>query len=176
MRADPKPSPSGPVNPWYRERWPWLLFAGPALAVVAGFVTLWLAVASDDGVIADDYYRRGLLINRELERTRKAEMMGLGAVLDVAANGTLRLDLVGVQSGAPAPPRLRVRFAHATRAGFDRAATLARGPDGHYVASIAPLPPGRWLIGVETDEWRLPTVEAGAASGEVRFGTARGAR
>lgn len=176
MRADPSPSPSGPANPWYRERWPWLLFAGPALAVVAGFVTLWLAVASDDGVIADDYYRRGLLINRELERTRRAEAMQLGAVLDVAVDGALRLHLVGVQSGAMGPPVLRVRFAHATRAGFDRTATLSRAPDGRYAASIAPLPPGRWLITVETDEWRLPTVEAGVASGEVRFGTARGAQ
>ena len=52
----------GPVA-WYRERWPWLLIAGPAIVVLASFTTLWLAAASDDGVIADDYYKRGLLIN-----------------------------------------------------------------------------------------------------------------
>ena len=38
--------------PWYRQRWPWLLFAGPAIVVVASFATLWLAASSDDGVIA----------------------------------------------------------------------------------------------------------------------------
>ena len=58
--------------PWYRQRWPWLLFAGPAIVVVASFATLWLAASSDDGVIADDYYKRGLLINREIDRTARA--------------------------------------------------------------------------------------------------------
>ena len=51
-----------------RERWPWLLMAGPAIVVVAGFVTLYIAVSTDDGVIAEDYYKRGLLINRALAR------------------------------------------------------------------------------------------------------------
>src|SRR5438445_13811443 len=44
--------------PWYRQRWPWLLFARPAIVVVASFATLWLAASSDDGVIADDCLRR----------------------------------------------------------------------------------------------------------------------
>jgi hypothetical protein len=168
-------APPGPAQPWYRERWPWVLFAIPAVAVVAGLVTLWLAVASDDGVIADDYYRRGLLINQQLDRVRRAGTMGLGAVLDVTAGGALRLRLVGQADGVAGPAQLRVRFAHATRAGLDRTAVLARAPDGGYGAAMAPLPPGRWLVTVETDEWRLPTLEAGAASGELRFGTARGA-
>lgn len=168
-------APPEAARPWYRERWPWVLFAIPALAVVAGLVTLWLAVASDDGVIADDYYRRGLLINQQLDRVGRAETMGLGAVLDVTATGAMRLRLVGPEGAVTEPAQLRVRFAHATRAGLDRAAVLTREPDGGYVATIVPLPPGRWLVSVETDEWRLPTLEAGAISGELRFGTARGA-
>lgn len=43
-------------SPWYREPWPWLLMAGPAVVVVAGFVTLWLAFNSDDGLVADDHH------------------------------------------------------------------------------------------------------------------------
>ena len=62
--------------PWYRQRWPWLLIAGPAIVVVASLVTAWLAASTDDGVIADDYYKRGLLINQELERTRAARPCG----------------------------------------------------------------------------------------------------
>ncbi len=164
------------VTPWYRQRWPWLLIAGPAIVVVAAIVTLLLAVASDDGVIADDYYKRGLVINKELERTRKAEAMHLGAVLDVAGDGALRLALAGFESGVAGPPAVRVKFAHATRAGFDRMATLAQGPDGNYAGNITPLPPGRWLITVETDDWRMPMAEAGVTSGEVRLGAARIAR
>jgi hypothetical protein len=42
-----------PPRPWYREPRPWILMAGPAAAVVAGAVTLWLALASADGIVAD---------------------------------------------------------------------------------------------------------------------------
>ena len=38
---------------WYQDRWPWFLIAGPALVVVASFVTLGLAIKSNDGVVAD---------------------------------------------------------------------------------------------------------------------------
>jgi hypothetical protein len=57
---------------WYRQRWPWLLIAGPALVVVASIATAWLAVKSDDGLVTDNYYKRGLLINRTLEAARPA--------------------------------------------------------------------------------------------------------
>lgn len=176
MRLDPVPPVSRAEHPWYREPWPWALLAGPAIVVVAAMVTLWLAVTSDDGVVADDYYKRGLVINQELERARKAEAMRIGAVLEVTAAGTLRLGLTGFDGDAAGPAAVRVKFAHATRAGLDRTVTLTRGPEGRYVGNVAPLPPGRWLIAVETDDWRLPAVEAGAAAGEIGLGAARAAR
>ena len=58
--------------PWYREPWPWLLMAGPALVVVAGLTTAWIAVTHEDGLVADDYYKRGLAINQELRRDSAA--------------------------------------------------------------------------------------------------------
>ena len=32
---------------WYRHPWPWLLMAGPAIVVVAGLYTLFLAVSAN---------------------------------------------------------------------------------------------------------------------------------
>src|SRR2546429_2682579 len=52
--------------PWYRQRWPWLLVAGPSLVVVASLASAWIAVKSDDGVVAEDYYRQGPLSKPEL--------------------------------------------------------------------------------------------------------------
>jgi hypothetical protein len=176
MHVDVVQPPVRRPRPWYREVWPWALMAGPAIVVVAAMVTVWLAVATDDGVIADDYYRRGLVINQELQRVRRAEAMHLGAVLDVAASGALRLRLEALPAGAAAPPWIDVKFTHATRAGLDQAARLPRGEDGTYTGRIAPAPPGRWLVSVEADDWRLPTVEAQTVAGEVRLGTARGGR
>ena len=46
--------------PWYKERWTWLLMLMPATAIVAGFITLWLAITSFDGLVADDYYKQAI--------------------------------------------------------------------------------------------------------------------
>ncbi len=161
-----------PAKPWYRDRWPWLLMAGPAIVVVAGIATAWLAWSTDDGVVADDYYKRGLIINRQLERSRHGETLGLGAVLEITPEGAVRLRLSGLADAA-APANLRAMLANATRAGGDRLVTLERGADGIYAGRMAPLPAGRWRVSVETDAWRLPTAEANGAVREVRLGTAR---
>jgi hypothetical protein len=148
------------ARPWYRHRWPWLLMLGPALVVVAGAVTTWLAVRSDDGLVADDYYRRGLAINRQIERGARAGALGLAATVDVAADGHVRVQLASTAADAATrPAAVRVVVAHPTRSGDDARATLVRTPDGSYAGRMAPLARGRWQLFVETDEWRLPAVE-----------------
>jgi len=57
------PSPSS--TPWWRYGHVWLLIAGPAAVVVAGFVTLVIAVRGADPLVASDYYRRGLALSRQ---------------------------------------------------------------------------------------------------------------
>jgi hypothetical protein len=163
---------TAPAKPWYRDRWPWLLMAGPVIVVVAGFVTAWLAWSTDDGVVADDYYKRGLVINKHIERSERSAALGIGAVLEITPEGAVRVRLSG-PADASAPANVRATMTNATRAGSDRVATLDRGADGVYTGRMAPLPPGRWLVSVETDAWRLPTVEAGGAVSEVRLGRAR---
>jgi hypothetical protein len=139
------------ARPWYREPWPWLLMAAPAAAVVAGAVTLWLALGSADGLVAEDYYKRGLAINRDLRREELARARGIEA--SVALEGArLRVRLVG-----PGPAALRARLVHATRAGHDLQLTLARAKSGDYEAALPPLPAGRWQIVLEDParEWRI---------------------
>jgi uncharacterized protein len=46
--------------PWWKFGHVWLVIAGPALVVVAGFVTLYLALRFPDPVITEDAYRQGL--------------------------------------------------------------------------------------------------------------------
>ena len=55
-----------PCPPWWRHGHVWLLIAGPATVIVAGFVTLYLAVRQPDPLVAEDYYRRGIEINKTL--------------------------------------------------------------------------------------------------------------
>lgn len=158
-----------PARPWYREPWPWLLMAGPAIVVVAALVTAYLAVSSDDGVVAEDYYKRGLVINRVLEREQRAAALGLGAVVAIADDGAVRADLRW-QADAAAPVAITLKLSHATRAGLDRRATLTRGADGAYYGTLGPPPAGRWLVTLETDAWRLPTVEIAGRPQRIRLG------
>jgi uncharacterized protein len=114
----------------------------------------------------DDYYKRGLGINRTLERAERASALGLVAVIDVDADGAARVALSStVLDLAAVPATVRLTLLHPTRAGADRRVDLARGPDGRYRGRVDALPPGRWRIGVEADDWRLPTVEI---EGELR--------
>ena len=69
------------ARPWYREPWPWILMAGPAAVIVAGAVTIWLAVSSSDGLVADDYYKRGLAIDQEIRRDQAVLDLGITAVI-----------------------------------------------------------------------------------------------
>lgn len=53
--------------PWWKFGHVWLVLAGPAVVVVAGFVTLWLAIRTPDPVVTPDYYRKGIEINKTLQ-------------------------------------------------------------------------------------------------------------
>lgn len=63
--------------PWWKHGHVWLLIAGPATVVVAGFVTAWIAVKSPDPVVEADYYRRGIEINKTLAARDKANLPAL---------------------------------------------------------------------------------------------------
>ena len=163
-------APSRTHLPWYRQPWPWLLMAGPGIVVVASLYSGWLALTTDDGVVVDDYYKRGLSINNRLERVDRAAMLQLGAVVDVSPNGEIRLALESSSTDPQAMPAVvRVFITHPTRPGMDRVAELVRGADGKYGGRTAPMSSGHWLVALETDAWRLPVVEAmSEPSGELR--------
>ena len=142
------------TKPWYREPWPWALIAGPAAVLVAGGVTIWLAVSSNDGLVADDYYRRGLAINQVLVRDREAARLGFRARLGVTETGAVEVALTG---GQVVPPALTLRLVHPTRAGEDRLVPLARVAPGLFRSQGGVAPGGRRnaVLEDEAGTWRL---------------------
>ena len=60
-------SPLDSTAPWWKFGHVWLVVAGPAVVVVASFVTLYLAVTRPDPLVTEDYYRKGIEINKTLE-------------------------------------------------------------------------------------------------------------
>lgn len=141
--------------PWYREPWPWLLMAGPALVVVAGVITTYLALVSNDGMVADDYYKRGLAINQTLSRDAAAQRLNTRARVEFAADfGRVE---VALTSDAPVADALILRLAHPGRPALDRKLLLTREGEGRYVASLPALTNGRWRVTLEDrdERWRL---------------------
>jgi hypothetical protein len=54
-------------QPWWKFGHVWMILAGPLVVVVAGFVTLYLAMRTPDPVVTEDYYRKGIELNKTLE-------------------------------------------------------------------------------------------------------------
>ena len=139
------------MNPWYRDRWPWILMSGPAAVIVAGAVTSWIAFSTWDGLVADDYYKRGLGINAVLKREQAAAQRGIKARVE-RSDGQVSVQLRGAE-----PPAVFLNLAHATRAGNDVRLRLERKADGSYRAALQPLTPGHWRAVVDDPrgEWRV---------------------
>jgi hypothetical protein len=137
------------AKPWYREPWPWILMSGPATVVVAGLVTAWLAVRSDDGLVADDYYKQGLAINRVLSRSEAAARRGIRAELRLTGS-RVRVLLSEAGSGP-----LTLQLAHPTRAGMDQRLELIMVAPGVYEGLLQSIQPGRWHVVLERSGWRL---------------------
>jgi hypothetical protein len=143
-------------RPWYRQPLVWMLIAVPASSVVFGIVMLVLAVSSDDGLVVDDYYRRGLEINRDLARDRAAARLGLSAGVRFEPRDQLvRVDVSARDSGALLPDRLTLRLVHPTRSGLDRLVELSNSGSGRYSGHVGRLEAGDWHLHLETDSWRI---------------------
>ncbi len=143
------------ARPWYREPWPWILAAGPFIVIVAGVYTAWLAIISNDGLVTDDYYRKGLAANQTIAQSERAVKSGLRAGVRISME-TLSVRLQASDPGFVMPPTLHLMISHPTRAGLDQSRVLLR--NGETYSGEVRLPAaGHWLLLVEDDSktWRL---------------------
>lgn len=153
--------PGRAAKRWYHEPWPWFLMAAPIASVVGGVAMLFVSLASNDGLVAEDYYKQGLAINQTLTRERTAAAGHYRAhVLFTPALDRTRVTL----TGDAVPSALVMRLSHPTRAGFDRVVTLLRTGEATYEADLRGIAAGRWNVALEDErstwrlsgEWRAP--------------------
>lgn len=126
--------------------------AGPGIVVVASFITAYLAVKSDDGLVADDYYKQGLAINRTLNRESQARSLGISAKATFSSDRVV----IDLKSSVDLPSGIRLTLAHPTRAGMDQS-VLLHGIGGRYQGALADLVAGHWLVVIadEANTWRI---------------------
>ncbi|HMW16359.1 MAG TPA: FixH family protein [Accumulibacter sp.] len=142
--------------PWYREPWPWLLMLGPLVVVVAGLYTAYLAVISNDGLVADDYYKQGLEVNQQSMRDRRAAELGIEAQLVVNGNGDRLRVYLRADPTTSLPNELILRLNHPTQPGLDQRVTLTADGGGVFSGRLTPFSGRRHLIIEDTQkQWRL---------------------
>jgi hypothetical protein len=150
-----------------REPWPWLLAAGPALVVVASLVTAWLAVSRNDALVAADYYKLGLTINRRLPAA-PAPAREPAATIAIAADGAV---LVRLEPAAEST-QLRLRLLRPGEPGGMETLRLAAAGDGRWIGTLRDVAPGLRVVTLESAAWRLPVTVVDRVPAEIRIGFA----
>jgi hypothetical protein len=142
--------------PWYRQGWPWFLILLPLTVVIACFVTLYLALSTDEALVRDDYYKEGLAINQRLEAEANARARGIEAQLRYDA-ATLAIEL---QIAAAPAPELTLTIVHPTDDERDQAVVLQAAGNGLYRGKVGAALDGKRYILLEHEDgpqgaWRL---------------------
>lgn len=143
------------IRPWYREPLVWLLIAFPLAAVIGGIATYIIAARTHDGLVVDDYYKKGKEINMSLARDQAAAQRGLRGELRLDAATHKVIVILTARDTQTLPDVATLRWLHATRSGLDLNQELRRQPDGGYRANFPDLPPGHWYAQLEAQDWRL---------------------
>ena len=137
---------------WHREPWPWILIGLPLTVVVASIATAIIAMRTDDGVVAGDSYKRGLLVNDRLPKVAVAEIRPRVTV-------TLRDPgeiVVTPEEATSLGPALVLTVTHPATA-TTRRMTLLRTAEGDYVGALPADLPGRWTVAFDAQQGLLPT-------------------
>lgn len=147
-------------KPWYRHGWVWFLIGIPGSAIVAGAITMWIAVTTADSLVADDYYKEGRAINQRLEKDLAAADRGvaLNASIRGLPSGSQRIEVVfSAKPGVAAPEFMRLRLSHPTLNQMDVLATLVKSGDRRYSSDVPGIAAGRWYAQLEDDQsiWRV---------------------
>lgn len=146
---------SSSKKPWFREPWPWILMSGPAIVIVAGIVTTWLAVKSNDGLVTDDYYKQGLAVNQRMQRDQAARDLGMRA--EVMLSGQNVRLILGGDEAVKYPETIVLKMLHPTRSGQDHFVQMRQEGPGFYGGKLATEISGRWHVSIEdpASQWRL---------------------
>ncbi len=157
-------------NKWYRQPMVWLVIAIPLSAVIVGSILLTLSIQTFDGLVEDDYYKKGKEINQVLERDEFAFENGIVAAVNMdEQTGIIVVDLRS-ETNYGFPPQLGLSLLHPTVSAQDVKLLLSQGPDGRYYAELLrPLANGRWYLRISEPNWRLQKLIAWPAEAQTEI-------
>ena len=130
------------IQPWYKQPWLWFILSPLFAVFVMGFTMLYLSIATNDGVIVDNYYKDGLAIKTRSMQDEYARSRNLAARLSIN-NSNINLVLTGDIIDPPAA--LNLHLIHPTQEDFD-SLTVLQFDEGVYRGFIDPAISGRYKV------------------------------
>ncbi|MGA2549173.1 MAG: FixH family protein [Burkholderiaceae bacterium] len=157
-----KPSERVDVLPWYRQSWPIFVFSLPAIAVVASFISLGLAVHNRDTLVSGDYYKQGLTVNERIERDEVAARGHIAANVTFRAEGSkslVQVELTGHPELLDAGGAPVLKLMHPTDDLADLTIVLQKSAADNTWTGTSPSPSEKvaWQMSLENSLWRIGT-------------------
>ncbi len=166
------------VRPPWREPYVWMVAGIPVLAICVGLVMLTLARNGADSLVDDNYYKRGVEINKDTAARQRALQLHLALFVTQQDGGVcahLQGDALPAQELA-----MNLRFAHVARRELDFGIALEADAAGRcaggatdsglqsrsYWAHGATIPRGQWSASLAAQDWRLAR-RLGPVDGQV---------
>lgn len=155
--------PTTDTKPWYKQFWPWFVIALPATSVVAGLITVVIAVQNKPDIVRDDWYKDGLAINQRKDKNERAKVLGITFAYSLDRDNK-RLNIVSQGIDTAATPTLSLVLLHPTMSERDADVTAALMPDQHYAALLHEIPTGYYHVQVSAPgmDWQV--------NGDIQFG------
>ncbi|MBC3884871.1 FixH family protein [Undibacterium griseum] len=152
------------ADKWYKEPWLILVVGGPLTVVCASIFTGIIALTGADKVITEDYYKQGLMINKDIQRDAKARAQHLSA--QVSLDASRNKVLVHLEGNGTLPDSLQMSLANAAKGAATVDEIIRRLPlkqiaPGRYegdlkiISSISSSSVKLFHIKLETTDWRL---------------------
>ena len=142
----------------------WLLLGA---TVIAGLLTLGIALREADRELPTSYHWEGENLERDFALLRRAASHGTELTLAVdAAQGQCSATLEAAPND---PAALNLLFVNANDVNLDQAVRLMKAAPGVYRGACRAPPEGRWRVAVEDDaaSWALRAQFTGGIDGQV---------
>lgn len=138
---------------WYKQFWPWFLIILPGIVVVASITTVIIAFRGADTLVADNYYKEGLAINKtvaDLNTAKTLNIKGLASITGESLNLT-------ITSNTPiTDDELLLSFSHPLDNMQDIVIHLKHTGNGIYQANIPELAHSKWYITLQSLNEAMP--------------------
>lgn len=141
---------------WYKQFWPWFILSIPGGTIVAAIITINIAIESNDGLVTDDYYKKGLAMHKDASLSAKARELGIaGQFTYEQETGAVKLALSANQ--ALNNETIQLQIAHPTQANMDQTVTMTSMGQQTFFGKIDALRDANWklLAFPNTADWRI---------------------